>query len=107
MVIALLLLTMAVPLGHREMISFRNKSYLKFQARHNVPLLHDNVRLRCRLSLLKRLAPVRVAVASILCHHLHIGNLYSAEEIANTSNIEVGVTGNDAINAGVDVTLLL
>ena len=58
-------------------------------------------------SLPKRLGPVRVAVASILHHHLHIGNLYSAGEIANALNIEADVDGNDAINAGVDVTLLL
>jgi hypothetical protein len=55
----------------------------------------------------KKLAPVRAAVASILSHYLHVGNLYDAGEIANALNIEADVAGNDAINAGVDVTLLL
>ena len=45
----------------------------------------------------KRLAPVRVAVASILHYHFHIGNLYNAEEIANAPNIETDIAGNDAM----------
>ena len=55
----------------------------------------------------KNLAPVCEAVASILSHYLHVGNLYDAGEIANALNIEVNVAGNNTINAGVDVTLLL
>ena len=46
-------------------------------------------------------------MASILYHHLHLGNLYNVGEIANALNVEADVAGNGAINAGVDVTLLL
>ena len=46
-------------------------------------------------------------MASILSHYLHVGNLYNAREIANALKIEADVTGNDAIDAGVDVALFL
>ena len=55
----------------------------------------------------KNLAPVCAAVASILSHYLYVGNLYDAGEIANALNVEADVAGNDTINAGVNVTLLL
>ena len=54
----------------------------------------------------KKLAPVCAAMASILSHYLHVGNLYDAGEIANALNIEADVAGNDAIDADVDATLL-
>ena len=55
----------------------------------------------------KKLAPVRAAVASILLPQDHVSHLYSAADIANALNVAADVDGNDAINAGVDVTLLL
>ena len=58
-------------------------------------------------SLPKRFAPLCLSVVSILYHHPHNCNLYNAEEIANTLNIKVGIVGNEAIDAVVDVTLLL
>ena len=46
-------------------------------------------------------------MASLLCHYLHIGNFYNAGEIANALKIEADIVGSGAINAGVDVALLL
>ena len=59
------------------------------------------------LHLPKKLALVRTAVASILSHYRHVGNLYNVGEITNTPNIKADVAGNATIDAGVDVTLLL
>ena len=55
----------------------------------------------------KKLAPVRAAVAPILLPQDHVSRLYSAVDISNALNIATDVDGNDAINAGVDATLLL
>ena len=55
----------------------------------------------------KKLAPVCVTVASILLPQDHVSHLYSAADIANALNVAADVDGNDAINAGVDTTLLL
>ena len=55
----------------------------------------------------KKLARVRAAVSSILLPQDHVSHLYSAADIANALNVAADVDGNDAINAGVDVTLLL
>ena len=56
-------------------------------------------------SLPKWLTPVRVAVASILYHRLHIDTLYNAEEIANAPIIKADIAENDVINAGADAAL--
>ena len=53
------------------------------------------------------LALVSAAVVSILGHYLHVANLYDVVEIANALNVEADDTGNDTINADVNVTLLL
>ena len=55
----------------------------------------------------KKLAPVRAAVALIKLPQDHASRLYSAADILNALNIAADVDGNDAINAGVDATLLL
>ena len=55
----------------------------------------------------KKLAAVCAAVASILLPQDHVSRLYSAADISNALNIAADVDGNDAINAGVDATLLL
>ena len=65
----------------------------------------SSLRVTCRPP--EKLAPVRAAVALILLPQDHVSHLYSAADIANALNVAVDVDGNDTINAGVDVTLLL
>ena len=103
--IALLALPMAVPLGGRGMFYFPKNYHFKIQtARDPHCCLHSPAAMP---HLPKKLAPVRAAVASLLLSYHHVGNLYSAGDIANALNTEADVDGNDSINAGVDVTLLL
>ena len=55
----------------------------------------------------KKLAPVPAFVASILLPQDPVSRLYNATDIANAINVAADVDGNDAIDAGVDTTLLL
>ena len=94
-----------VSLGVRGCSPIKIIAILKFKSRRT--------RHSCLVSpavmphLPKRLAPVRSAVASLLYHYCHIGNLYSAGNIANALNNAADVDGDNAINSSVDTTLLV
>ena len=45
-------------------------------------------------------------MTSILLPQDHVSHLYSATDIANTLNVATDIEGNDAIDAGMDATLL-
>ena len=55
----------------------------------------------------KNLAPIRHAVVSLLRPRHHYNNLYAAADIAEALNVAADVTGNPAIDRGVDASLLL
>ena len=55
----------------------------------------------------KSLAPVRSAVVSLLRPRHHFSNLYTATDIAEALNVAANVSGNPAIDRGVDASLVL
>ena len=100
-----LALPMAVPLRHQGMLFFPKNAISEFKrlGRHHCHIFSA----RRMPHLLKKLALVCAAVALILLPKDHVNYLYSAVGIANALNVAADVDGNDAINAGIDVTLLL
>ena len=55
----------------------------------------------------KSLAPVRSAVVSLLRPRHHFSNLYTATDIAEALDVAANVSGNPAIDRGVDASLVL